>query len=144
MNDLNATTSNLSATPLTEEYPSLRRRFLGITIDSLVIITVFIISGQLFDLIGDVSGYIRGFIFIFMFFLYDPAMVSFSGGTLGHRLMRMKVTDIDTGRNLPIYKAIIRFVVKALLGWISFLAVSFNPSKRAIHDIASNAIMVNR
>ena len=36
----------------------------------------------------------------------------------------------------------IRYPVKLLLGWISFLTINSNPKRRAIHDLASGSVMI--
>jgi uncharacterized RDD family membrane protein YckC len=143
MPQLNSVLADENLISSEEEFPSLRRRFLGLTIDTFVIVLAFLMAGQLIELVGGVPGYVRGAILIFMFFMYDPIFVSFLGGTIGHKLLRMKIVDVKTKGNIALHRAVIRFFVKGLLGVISFIAVSFNPSKRAIHDLWSNSIVVN-
>jgi uncharacterized RDD family membrane protein YckC len=45
-------------------------------------------------------------------------------------------------RGPSILQAYFRYLLKVFLGWISFLTASFNPGKRAIHDLATGSIMV--
>lgn len=80
-----------------------------------------------------------------MIFLYDPLLTSIAGNTIGHRLMGLTVRKFDNPyRNISLGNAILRFSVKALLGWISFLTITGNKYKRAIHDMVGNSIVICR
>ena len=84
-------------------------------------------------------------VFVLCIVLYEPLLVALNGGTLGHQFMNIAVRRYsDPTRNISIFAALFRIIIKGALGWISFLTVSFNDEKRAIHDIASGAIVVRR
>jgi hypothetical protein len=58
-------------------------------------------------------------------------------------IFRFRVKDHeDRERRIGIFPSFIRYILKTLLGWISFLTISSNSEKRAIHDIASGSVMV--
>ena len=80
--------------------------------------------------------------FAFIFILYDPLMVSLFGSTIGHRMSNLKVQRLDSGEKINLGLAIIRFLIKATLGWISFFTVSTNKNRQAIHDSIINSIVV--
>jgi len=125
------------------EYPSLVSRIKAITVDAVIILIVFIITSYLLDMLGEIPDGIRAFVLIFMLFLYDPLMTSFFAGTFGHKVVRIKVKDYqETERNLSFPRALIRSLAKSLLGWISFLTVTGNSGKRAIHDMISSSIVL--
>jgi uncharacterized RDD family membrane protein YckC len=50
----------------------------------------------------------------------------------------------DQSSNISIGKAFLRFIIKILLGWISFITVTSNKNKRAIHDLVSGSIVIYR
>jgi hypothetical protein len=78
-----------------------------------------------------------------IFFLYDPIMVSLFGGTIGHLVIRLRVKQYKyETKNLFFVLAFFRFLVKIFLGWLSFLTVSGNKEKRAIHDILPGSIVI--
>ncbi|QMU29887.1 RDD family protein [Adhaeribacter radiodurans] len=128
--------------PITLSYPSLRRRLLSYSVDLFFIILVFMLTGVLIDYAGEAPNWLRGFVLLFMLFIYEPLFVSIFGGTLGHQLFRMRVVDEKTYENLSFLPAIGRFLVKTFLGWLSFLTTTFNPRRRAIHDLAAGSLMV--
>jgi len=50
----------------------------------------------------------------------------------------------DPGKKINLIQSYLRFIVKFLLGWISFITISFNEEKRAIHDFAGGTIMLDK
>jgi uncharacterized RDD family membrane protein YckC len=125
------------------EFPSLLKRSQALLIDALIIILVFFIASYLIEIIGGAPGWLRGAVLVFMLFLYEPVMVSALGGSIGHRAMRLRVKRIkNPEKNIIIFLAVIRFIIKALLGWLSFVTVTKNKRMRAIHDIASGSIVI--
>ena len=67
--------------------------------------------------------------------LYEPAMVARFGGTLGHRRRNMRVIVDATGGSPGIARAFVRFVLKAVLGLPSFIAMASTTRHQALHDI---------
>jgi uncharacterized RDD family membrane protein YckC len=70
---------------------------------------------------------------------YDPFLVTFFGGTIGHRLTNLRVIDDRTGGNLGLFKAIARAAVKDLLGWLSFAAMAVTRRHQALHDVITHS-----
>jgi uncharacterized RDD family membrane protein YckC len=125
-------------------FPSLVTRIKALFIDSLIILLVFTAITLLINSLGDIPAFMKGFVLIFMIYLYDPILTSLTGSTLGHKVMKLKVRRYnDPEKKISIGQALIRFLIKGLLGWISFLTVTANKHKRAIHDLASGSIMLN-
>jgi uncharacterized RDD family membrane protein YckC len=67
--------------------------------------------------------------------LYEPLMVALAGGTLGHRLMNLRVVDDQTATNVTVGKAIGRYLIKGLLGVLSFFSMTFSRRHQALHDM---------
>jgi uncharacterized RDD family membrane protein YckC len=67
------------------------------------------------------------------------------GCTLGNYLMKIRVKRFaDNKRKINLLQAYIRFVVKVLLGWISFLTINSNKERRAIHDFVAGSVMLEK
>lgn len=49
----------------------------------------------------------------------------------------------NPGEKINLPNAYMRWFTKGLLGWISFVTINFNPEHRAIHDMVSDAVMIN-
>lgn len=71
--------------------------------------------------------------------LYEPVMVWAKGGTLGHIACNLRVVDDSTLGNPSLLKATMRFAIKAVLGWYSFVTIMASRRLRAIHDVLTDS-----
>jgi hypothetical protein len=99
---------------------------------------------SLFDNFTHVPDAVRAASFIALFLVYEPLCTTL-GCTLGNYIKRIRVKKAtNTAHRINFLQAVIRYVLKVLLGWISFLTIHSNNQKRAIHDFASGSVMVKR
>ncbi len=124
------------------KYPLLGDRVQSTFIDTiLIIVFMFIISGIL-DKFENVPDWVRICLFIAIFLVYDPLCTSL-GFTLGNYVKGLRVRQFSNpSKKINIVLAICRYIVKILLGWVSFLTIHSNPEKRAIHDFVSGSIVI--
>jgi len=73
--------------------------------------------------------------------LYEALLTSSSWqGTVGKRLLQLKVTD-DLGKKITFGRSTARFFAKILSGWgmyVGFIMVAFMERKRGLHDVICN------
>ena len=125
------------------KYPRITDRVKGAFADGLVLIGLMVIVSSVFSSIEDVSDEARKVAFVVIFFVYDPLLTSLLGGTLGHLMVGIRVKqESDIEKNIPIYFAVLRFAIKASLGWISLLTVTGNEQRKAIHYMAAKSLVV--
>jgi len=118
------------------EYPYLLDRVKAV----MLIILVFMLFSYLLELFDTVPTAVRVLVYIGCAFIYEPLMVS-SGGTIGHRLMGLKVKKVnDFNKNLSFGIAIVRFIIKAPFGWLSMFTL--NDKSQALHDLATKSIVL--
>lgn len=126
----------------TQHFPTLVVRIKALFIDTLVLLMVITLA-TLIDVAAEVATYLKGSIAIAVFVFYDPFFTCFTGGTIGHKFMRVRVKKANnTTLNISLINALLRFATKASLGWISLLTITSTPKKRAIHDIISGSVLV--
>lgn len=125
------------------EYPGVFLRVKAATIDSIILILFMLIATDIFARFENVPDYARMLAFVFIFILYDPLMVTIFGATVGHRVSKLKVQQLNTGKHINFGFAIIRFLIKATLGWVSLFTVSTNKNRQAIHDSIVDSIVVH-
>ncbi len=114
-------------------------------IDSMFLIGEIILVSYIFSLFENVPDYARIIVFVFIFLLYDPLFTSLFGGTIGHMIMNIRVKrSRNEERNILFPLAIIRFIVKVFLGWLSLLTVTGNNKKKAIHDMVVGSVVIFR
>jgi uncharacterized RDD family membrane protein YckC len=71
--------------------------------------------------------------------LYEPVLVSLAGSTLGHYFVNLRVVDNRHGGNVSFLKAVVRFVIKTVLGWFSFIVMTATRRNQALHDLIHGA-----
>jgi hypothetical protein len=79
-----------------------------------------------------------GILVVFVLLLYDPVLVSLTGGTLGHYLTNLRV-DGRRGGNVSFPKAVARLALKSLLGWYSFIVMTATRRNQAMHDLLTRS-----
>jgi len=76
--------------------------------------------------------------------ILEPGLVAFAGGTVGHRLLGLKVTKLDGISRINFFTATLRFLVKAALGLWSLLLLLTTRRRQAVHDWVTRSLVVNR
>ena len=112
-------------------------------VDVLIILIIFSTASVLMSSVEETPDWVRGLIFIFSIYLYEPIFITLFGGTIGHHLLKVSIRKVSApNKKVNIFQASFRFLIKYLLGWISFLTITANQEKRAIHDIISGSIVL--
>jgi uncharacterized RDD family membrane protein YckC len=125
------------------KYPGVSDRIKAIVADGIIMIVFMVIVSYFFSMFENVIDSVRVGAFVFIFFLYDPLFTSFFGGTIGHMMMGIRVKrENDETKNILFPLAIVRFAIKAALGWISLLTVLGNEKRKAIHDYMIHSVVV--
>lgn len=127
---------------MTEKYPQLMERIQSSFIDMLLIVIMMFVFASILDRYEDVEDWVRIAMFAGLFVVYEPLCMSL-GFTLGNYLKGIRVRKhTNTTKRINFLQAIVRYPVKILLGWISFLTINSNPERRAIHDMVSGTVMI--
>src|SRR3954469_21930128 len=127
-------------TPLSPLYARFALRFRGILVDWMIV--TVILFGATFVAVtvaNDSFSRVFGCMVILGLLLYEPVLVSVTGGTLGHHLNNLRVVDERTGGNVSFLKACARVVIKGLLSWYSFVILAATRRNQAIHDLLTRS-----
>ena len=122
-------------------YANFPRRLDALSLDSVVLVAfsllVFAVLAPLFE---DVNAVRIGLVICWwvVLLLYEPVL-AWRGGTIGHRIMNLRVVDNRTQRNVSLVKALARFWLKGFLGILSFFTMNFSRRHQAAHDILTNS-----
>lgn len=137
MNSVEISSRQLPDQPL---YARFSRRLRGMFIDwTLTLIVIFgalMISAALRN--DDISR-VLGVVVVTVLVLYEPVLVSWTGGTIGHRLTNLRVVDERHGGNVGLLKAAARVAIKGLLGWYSFIVMAATRRNQALHDLLTRS-----
>jgi uncharacterized RDD family membrane protein YckC len=123
-------------------YPRVLRRVQGALIDGLVIPVAAVGAIVALGYAGIGSGYLKGMVALFLILLLEPLAVSFTGGSIGHHVVGMRVRRISRDEKIGILSALVRFVVKTLAGLPAFLVVLTTRRRQALHDVAARSVVV--
>jgi uncharacterized RDD family membrane protein YckC len=115
-------------------YGRFSRRIRAMMIDAIIIMVMLAISLIITSAMeSDRIGRILGIVFLAIWLLYEPLLVSMTGGTVGHTLSNLRVVD-DRGSNIGFVKAVVRVLAKGMLGWASFITMATTRRHQALHD----------
>jgi uncharacterized RDD family membrane protein YckC len=124
-------------------YPDLIERIKAVFVDMLVLIFLMFMFSTVFSYFEHVPNEVRIGAFVFIFLLYDPIFTSFLGGTIGHMIIGIRVKQSEhKEKNINFFAALLRFLCKSSLGWISLLTVSGHKEKKAMHDSLVGSVVV--
>jgi uncharacterized RDD family membrane protein YckC len=126
---------------MNEEYPDLKDRIQSAFIDGILMLVLMIVFASILDKFENVPDWVRMAIVGF-FIVYEPLFMSF-GCTLGNLIKGIRVRKhSDSTKKINILQAIIRFPIKFILGWLSYITIGSSPKRRAIHDMAAGSVMI--
>jgi uncharacterized RDD family membrane protein YckC len=128
----------------TTEYPNLSDRIQSSFIDGIFIIIMMFVFATILDKYQNAPDWIRIALFFGLWAIYEPVCTTL-GGTIGNLIKGIRVRNhSDNKKHINIFQALFRYIVKFLLGWISFLTIHTNPQRRAIHDFAVGSVMIRK
>ena len=123
-------------------YPSILRRYLATVIDGVLPFIVFLAVTAIFQKEAESGMRLHIGIAIAFFFLYEPFCTS-KLCTIGQLLFGMRVRRFSTRQKISLPAAYARFIVKWLLGSISFFIIGASENRRTIHDRAAGSIVID-
>lgn len=141
-NQLQMETSAINLTAHTIQYPTLSDRVQSTFIDSLFIVILMFTFGSLIEKYEGTPDWVRMVLFIAIAAVYEPLCTSF-GFTIGNYIKGIRVRSAsDNVKKINVFQAIIRYVLKIVFGWLSFITIHSNQQRRAIHDLAAGSVMI--
>ena len=76
--------------------------------------------------------------------LYEPVCIAVAGGTIGHLSLNLRIVRAkDLGR-VSFGRALLRTVVKAMVGIWVFMAIYFTRRSQGLHDLVAGTVVVPR
>ena len=128
--------------PKQTEYPVLGDRVQSTFIDSILFVILMFVFASILDRYENVPDSVRIALFIGLWAAYEPVCTSL-GCTVGNYIKGIRVRQHDgVTKRINIFQALIRYVAKIALGWVSFLTIHSNEERRAIHDFMAGSVMI--
>ena len=121
-------------------YARFSRRLRGMLLDWIVALIVLFGAVLIASAVrSDNFSRALGILALLALLLYEPVLVSLTGGTLGHHFTNLRVVDERNGGNVSFAKACARVVIKGVLGWYSFVVLAATRRNQAIHDLLTRS-----
>lgn len=123
-------------------YPSILKRYLATVIDGMIPWIVFMVVTAIFQKEAESGMRLHIGIALALFFIYEPFCTS-QLYTIGQLLVGMRVRTFSTRQKISLHAAYARFIVKWLLGFISFFIIGSSEHRRTIHDRVAGSIVID-
>jgi len=123
-------------------YARLLRRIQALAYDGVIFGVTGIGTLVILDALGVESLQVKLLSIASVLVVLDVCLVAFTGGTIGHHLARIRVARTQSAQNIGLPRAIVRSVVKVLLGWASLFFVFATKRHQALHDLASGSVVL--
>ena len=123
-------------------YAAFRLRFRAYIRDFFICLAVFVLGGLSAGIVFENSSASRvvAFLLVGAFIMgYEPFMVALYGGTFGHRSANIRVVRANTSRNLSLWRAAVRALVKWYFGLFSFMLMFCTKKRQSLHDLIAGA-----
>jgi uncharacterized RDD family membrane protein YckC len=75
---------------------------------------------------------------------YEPVCIAVAGGTLGHLSLNLRIVRASDFGRVSFGRALLRTVVKAVVGIWVFIAIYFTRRSQGLHDLAAGTVVVPR
>src|SRR5690242_2381794 len=126
--------------PSQAQYARFYRRLRGMFIDWVLALVMMFGAVLVAISVGsEMFSRILAVVVVLFFVLYEPVLVSRTGGTLGHWYTNLRVVDDRTGGNLSLRTAFIRAGIKAVLGAYSFVIMLATRRNQTLHDLLTHS-----
>jgi uncharacterized RDD family membrane protein YckC len=113
-------------------------------IDSIFFIVLFFLWFFSLDLLENAHLGVKIAPLLIGLLILEPGLVSWTGGTLGHHLMGLRIRDSLADRNIGFLRATLRALARTFLGWVSLAFILATRRHQAIHDYVSRTVVVLR
>ena len=132
----------ITENPEPVEYPLLGDRVQSSFIDLILIVILMFVFASVLDRYDNVPDWVRITLFVGPWAAYEPVCTSL-GCTLGNLVKGIRVRQHEgTTKRINIFQALLRYILKIALGWVSFLTIHSNKERRAIHDLIAGSVMI--
>ena len=137
-------TTAATASLETIEYPDLSERVQSTFIDAIFIVLMMFCCASMLDRYENAPDWIRIVLFFGLWAVYEPLCTSL-GCTIGNLVKGIRVrSQNEVTKKINILQALLRYIIKCILGWVSFVTIHGNPQRRAIHDLVAGSVMIRK
>jgi uncharacterized RDD family membrane protein YckC len=123
-------------------YPNFFRRYLALLTDGFFILVLYYVVLKSTEYLLNYTISEQYLYLVFWAVIYDTFLTS-KFCTLGQFLFSFRIRDSKTLDRVGLLSALVRTLVKLVLGSISVIVIIFNRKRLALHDMISTSIALN-
>jgi uncharacterized RDD family membrane protein YckC len=125
-------------------YPTLSDRVQSTFIDTVFIVILMFALATILDKYENPPDWIRIALFFGLWVIYEPLCTTL-GFTIGNFVKGIRVREhSNPAKRINFFQALLRYAIKILLGWLSFITIHSNPQRRAMHDLVAGSVMIKK
>ena len=106
-----------------------------------VVVSCMLVAVAIATPIATQVSVVAGILFLL---LYEPVCIWMAGGTIGHLSFNLRIVRAEDLGPVSFKRALIRTIVKGLLGVWVFMAIYFTRRCQAVHDLAAGTVVIPR
>lgn len=125
-------------------YPRLLRRVRAFLFDSVIFIVLLYAWLATMPVFENTPLLLKISLLIIPIAILEPILVAFTGGTLGHHFMGLRIRDASSDQNIGVLRATARAIIRTFLGWLSFIFVLVTNKHQALHDYFTSTVVILR
>lgn len=124
-------------------YANIPSRIKAAFIDVGIVMVMIYLVATILSSFNDVPTIVRIVLFILVFGCYEPIFVGVYGATIGHSFLKLEVRkEKDITKTIGFFPALLRYIMKIALGWLSLLSMSAANKNMAMHDHAAHSVVI--
>ncbi|MFH1817723.1 MAG: RDD family protein [Pseudomonadota bacterium] len=125
-------------------YPRLLRRVRAFLFDSVIFVILLYAWLATLPVFENAQPLLKISLLVIPIVILEPVLVAFTGGTLGHHFMGLRIRDASSDQNIGVLQATARAIIRTLLGWLSFIFVLVTNKHQALHDYFTSTVVILR
>jgi len=125
-------------------YPRLLRRVRAFLFDAVIFIILLYAWLATMPVFENAQPLLKISLLIIPIVILEPVLVAFTGGTLGHHFMGLRIRDASSDQNIGVLRATARAIIRTFLGWLSFIFVLVTNKHQALHDYFTSTVVILR
>lgn len=125
-------------------YTRFSRRIRALMVDGLFLSIAFFIVMLSVTALKLESSLLESFLIFFIVVSIEPVFITFTGSSLGHHLVGLRVRRVSRDTRLNLFMSYLRFLTKIPLGSLSLVTVLTSRRHQALHDIFSRSLVVHK
>ncbi len=123
-------------------FPRFARRVRALWLDVLAFVVLYVAWILGLDWLYQFPPFVRIAAILVPVMFLEPALVAWTGGTLGHHVVGVRVRDARADRRIGFGRAFGRAALKAAFGWASLVFALVGRRHQAAHDVVTRSMVV--